>query len=311
VRRALLAAALLVGAIVPVLAGVPARAAAIGQCSTTRGSIVAVDFAHFGGPLVRGCGVTSSGAPDSSGLTLLEDGGFTPVGTRQYGLAFICRLGNAAVGGGAAYPTADPCDQTPPASASWSYWLAEPGAASWTLSPDGVTTDHPVAGEVELWVFGSTSDPSPSPALIGELRATSATVAATSSPDPTKTGATTGVPTTHAPGPATSAPGAPATTFRSGAVTAATASGVPGSSSSGRPAPRPHGSASSSGAAAPSAAGSPSTPPIVDAAALPAGHHSGGSPLPVILAAVLVALLAAGAGAAAWQRRRGATASRS
>jgi hypothetical protein len=133
-----------------------AGAAPITDCTTSTGTIVAVDFAHWAGPIVRGCDT----ANPNTGMVLLHDAGFTTTGTQHDGPGFICRLGNSAFSGGTQYPTPahEACVLTPPASAYWSYWLAPAGQdTSWTYSPLGVMSDHPKPGEIELWIFGATN----------------------------------------------------------------------------------------------------------------------------------------------------------
>ena len=77
-----------------------AHADPIGNCTTTAGTIVAVDFSHWGGPIVRGCGVNSP-----SGYALLHAAGFSTAGDTHDGPAFICRIGNEAFEHGTQYPT--------------------------------------------------------------------------------------------------------------------------------------------------------------------------------------------------------------
>ncbi len=72
----------------------PARAAGVGECMARAGTIVAVDFAHWGGPIVRGCAIN-----EPSGYALLHAAGFTTAGDSHDGTTFICRLaGWAALG---------------------------------------------------------------------------------------------------------------------------------------------------------------------------------------------------------------------
>lgn len=146
-----LAAAALVGLPVTSAAAAPTPYSA---CSTTEGTLVAVDFGHFGGPIVRGCDTT----PPKHGIDLLTDQGFRTTGTQHDGPQFVCRIGNQAFSGGTQYPTPaqDPCVTTPPASAYWSYWLAEPGDTSWHYSQYGAFSNQPRTGEIQLWIFGGT-----------------------------------------------------------------------------------------------------------------------------------------------------------
>jgi hypothetical protein len=152
-RRALAAAAVLVAALGAVAVPGAASASPIGSCTATKGAIVAVDFAAWSGPLLRGCD-----ASPTTGMNLLHNGGFTTAGTVHDGPGFICRIGNPAFASGTQYPTPaqDACVLTPPATAYWSYWLAKPGQNTWTYSPLGALSDHPVNGEVEAWTFGAT-----------------------------------------------------------------------------------------------------------------------------------------------------------
>jgi hypothetical protein len=131
----------------------PARGVPIGSCTAHEGTIVAVDFAHWGGPVVRGCALRRR-----SGYQLLHAAGFTTAGDEHDGPAFICRLGDAAFHAGAQYPTAgeEDCVLTPPASAYWSDWLAPAGRNRWDYSQLGAMSEVPKPGEVELWTFGAT-----------------------------------------------------------------------------------------------------------------------------------------------------------
>ena len=95
-----------------------AAAQPMSRCSTTTGVVLAVDFSHWGGPLLRACGTTPT-----TGFDLLNEGGWRTTGTQHDGPAFICRIGYSGYRGGAQYPAAsqDACVLTPPATAYWSY----------------------------------------------------------------------------------------------------------------------------------------------------------------------------------------------
>jgi hypothetical protein len=129
----------------------PNAAARPPTCSRARGTIVAVDFGHWGGPVVAGCGVAAG-----SGYQLLHDGGFSTAGTVHDGPGFVCRLGNEKFRNGTQFPTAheDPCVVTPPESAYWSYWTAGRHSNAWSYDGLGAMSDVPVSGGVELWQFG-------------------------------------------------------------------------------------------------------------------------------------------------------------
>ncbi len=148
-----------VGALVLAVWAVGAGSAAasalpISQCTTTSGVVLAVDFGHWGGPLLRSCGSTPT-----TGYTLLHQGGWTTTGTQHDGPALVCRIGYSGYQGGKQYPTAadDPCVLTPPVTAQWSYWHADPGQNTWTYSQLGAASYHPKPGSVDLWTFGATN----------------------------------------------------------------------------------------------------------------------------------------------------------
>ncbi|MFE3936197.1 hypothetical protein ACFXPJ_21110, partial [Streptomyces goshikiensis] len=134
----------------------PAGAApqAMGQCTTSSGVVLAVDFSHWGGPVYRSCGTTPT-----TGYELLNQGGWATTGTGHDGPAFICRIGYSGHQGGKQYPTPqqDDCVLTPPASAYWSYWHANPGQNTWEYSQLGAMLYKPKPGSVDLWIFGGTN----------------------------------------------------------------------------------------------------------------------------------------------------------
>ena len=148
-----LASALLVllAACMTFLTTTPAVADPIGDCTATRGAIVAVDFGPFTGRVERGCDTTPT-----TGYDLLHDGGFTTTGTQHDGPAFICRIGYGT--SGTQYPTPDKeaCVLTPPATAYWSYWIASPGQDTWSYSQYGAMDRKLKDGDVDAWVYGGT-----------------------------------------------------------------------------------------------------------------------------------------------------------
>ncbi|WP_416973820.1 prenyltransferase/squalene oxidase repeat-containing protein [Streptomyces sp. 4F14] len=149
-------------------------------CTATRGALVAVDFAPFGGTLERGCDPTPT-----TGYDLLHDAGFTTTGTQHDGPGFICRIGKGPSGTQYPTPAQESCVLTPPASAYWSYWTAAPGQQDWTYSRFGAMDRRLKDGDVDAWVFGGTTRPSFTPA---DVRASGP-----GTPDP-------GTPPTGAPG---------------------------------------------------------------------------------------------------------------
>jgi len=193
-------------------AGSPSAGAAAawtpGACQTAQGVTVVVDFQELGGGVAVRC--TSGGV--SNGIEALQSAGIG-VETARNSSGFVCRL--------AGKPGNDPCINTSPASAYWSYWIA-PRGGTWCYSNLGAGSRTPPAGAVEGWSFSlnrsrSTSPP-PRVAVPGRLTgapttlsgagcdrsagAPTATVPA--APAPTTTPAATTPPA--APGPATAVP---------------------------------------------------------------------------------------------------------
>ncbi|WP_348650215.1 hypothetical protein [Verrucosispora sp. WMMD573] len=126
------------------------RAAQAAACTGTTGVTVVVDYGSLGGGVQVACAL---GDP-ATGLAALQGAGFTVTGTQRWGLAFVCRINGK--------PTAatEPCINTPPASAYWSYWHASGSGAAWTYSTLGATSYNPAPGTVEGWSFGSGAAPS-------------------------------------------------------------------------------------------------------------------------------------------------------
>jgi hypothetical protein len=258
-------AAVLLAALLVLPAGGSAQAAPIGECTTSTGTIIVVDFSHWGGPIVRGCDTTQP----KSGYQLLHDVGFTTAGDSHDGPAFICRIGNQAFGGGAQYPTPsqEPCILTPPASAYWSYWLAPSGQdTSWSYSQLGAMSEVPKAGEIELWIFGGTNiagtegRPTCTPASLrpGAAHPAGTCSNASSTPPPaTPTQTPTGAPGGSSTHPATTHPGKTATkpTGRSNRPDSTT--GSPGAGTTATTTPSDSVSTPSSGSS--STSGDPST----------------------------------------------------
>ncbi|MFI8420344.1 hypothetical protein [Streptomyces sp. NPDC085479] len=158
VRRSPVRTGAALGLAVAAVAATAAPAAAapqpMGQCTTSSGAVLAVDFSHWGGPIYRSCGTTPT-----TGYELLNQGGWRTTGTGHDGPAFICRIGYSGHQGGKQYPTPqeDDCVLTPPASAYWSYWHADPGENTWEYSQLGAMLYKPKPGSVDLWIFGGTN----------------------------------------------------------------------------------------------------------------------------------------------------------
>lgn len=155
-RRVAAAVASLVLTAVMALGAGPAAAAARpqGDCTTTSGVILAVDFGHWGGPVLRSCGSTPTTA-----YALLNQGGWHTSGTVHDGPGFICRIGYSGYRHDVQYPTPaqQACVLTPPVSDYWASWQAGAGQTSWSYSQYGAISYDPAPGSISLWVFGGTT----------------------------------------------------------------------------------------------------------------------------------------------------------
>lgn len=297
---ALLAAAVCGGMTV---GAAPAAAAArpMSACTSTTGVVVAVDFSRWGGPLLRSCGTTPT-----TGYALLNQGGWQTTGTQHDGPAFICRIGYAGYQGGTQYPTSknEACVLTPPATAYWSYWHADPGKNTWSYSQLGAMSYHPKPGSVDLWIFGATNITGTQgrPAFPPDsVRAHNSAPGAPRTSQPAQHKA----PTTKAPRRATTAPAEEPSPTVSGTTTAVTLTpspsrtAAPGSAGS----PPPPGSTAPPASTAPPGTASPGLPQMQDAAPTAAAGHSTGSVLPAALTAGVLAVIAAAVVLRARQRR--------
>ena len=114
------------------------------HCSTTTGVVMAVSFAHWGGPMLRSCASTPATA-----YGMLNQGGWQTTGTEHDGPGFICRIGYRGYQGGTQYPTPaqESCVLTPPSSAYWTFWHAGPGQDTWSYSQTGATGYSAAAGQ--------------------------------------------------------------------------------------------------------------------------------------------------------------------
>ena len=204
----------------------PAAAAprqASGACAGTSGVTVVVDFQDLDG----GVNVVCATGTVSSGLDALAKAGVS-YQTAQRFPGFVCRI--------AGRPANDPCVNTSPGSAYWSYWIAAPGG-SWCYSTVGAGNRTPPAGTFEGWSFAlnrTTSElppprfaPPPAPAggPVPRLNATDCTstpvtLPATTAP-PTTASPTTPPPTTS---PSTAPTAAPSTASATSLPTTAAAS---------------------------------------------------------------------------------------
>ncbi|WP_030759734.1 MULTISPECIES: hypothetical protein [unclassified Streptomyces] len=276
----------------------PAQAAPqpMGRCTTSSGVVLAVDFSRWGGPVYRSCGTTPT-----TGYELLNQGGWATTGTGHDGPAFICRIGYSGHQGGKQFPTPqqDDCVLTPPASAYWSYWHADPGRNTWEYSQLGAMLYKPKPGSVDLWIFGGTNiegtegKPTVTP---DQLRAKNTAPAGGPAPQDTRTAAPLPPNVNTGPRPEHPAPG--------GAAPATTPPPAPSASASESPtasAPPPPSASPSPGE--PALAASSPGPQVVEAAPAADAQHDVGSYLPAVATGALVLLIGAAAVYAAKRRR--------
>jgi len=226
---------------------------------------VIVDFTAFHLDIERGCAL---GHP-SSALAALQSAGFATAGTTQYGDAFVCRIDDLPSS------AKEPCTQTPPATASWSFYVARPTDTDWTYSTAGVTGYTPPSGSLVGFAFGHDAAPGIGPKAV--------LIAATS-------------PSTTAAHQAAVAPAA--TTDR--ARTSTSVASRPSASTTTRAA------AATSTAAPPTPAVSSTTGirRVVERTAAAVTHDSSGSPGAALFALGVVATLSAAGWAAIRTRRR-------
>lgn len=159
-RSGLLALALVAGSAGFGLVTAPAAVAvdpskgSPGFCPNANGVTVVIDFQELGGTTIVRC----APGDQATGLTALKNAGIQIAGTNRWGESFICRIE------GKPGPDSEPCIDTPPASAYWSYWHS-PNAGNWTYSQWGVTNRKPPPGSFEGWSFSKdkteTTNPPP------------------------------------------------------------------------------------------------------------------------------------------------------
>ncbi|AGK75390.1 hypothetical protein SFUL_406 [Streptomyces microflavus DSM 40593] len=273
----------------------------IGRCTASSGVVLAVDFSHWGGPVYRSCGTTPT-----TGYELLNQGGWQTTGTGHDGPAFICRIGYSGHQGGKQYPRPqqEDCVLTPPASAYWSYWHANPGENTWEYSQLGAMSYKPRPGSVDLWIFGGTDIEgtkgrptiTPDQLRAHNTRPTGGDPAPKPKPDPVRT-------TPQQPGGGGQAPPPPAA---APSETAVSPSPFPSATASPSASPSPSPSASVPASASPSevVAAPGGAAKVVDAAPAPDAEHDSGSVVPVAATAGLVAVIGGAAVFAAKRRRR-------
>ncbi|WP_406144864.1 hypothetical protein [Streptomyces anulatus] len=267
----------------------------IGRCTSSSGVVLAVDFSHWGGPVYRSCGTTPT-----TGYELLNQGGWRTTGTGHDGPAFICRIGYSGHQGGRQYPTSqqEDCVLTPPASAYWSYWHADPGENTWEYSRLGAMSYRPRPGGVDLWIFGGTNiegtkgrpTVTPDQLRAHNTRPTGGDPATKPEPDPVRT--------TQRPAGDGQAPPSPPPKPSESASPSASASPSPSASATASP--------GASGSATPSAAvaAPQESAKVVDAAPAADAEHESGSIVPVAVTAALVVVIGGAAVFAVKRRHR-------
>jgi hypothetical protein len=278
---------MLVAAAALALGAGPVRAESgqAGACADGRGVTVIVDAQELSsaGPSTR-CAPEAGG----HGLEILTKAGVS-YETAKRSPGFVCKV--------AGLPVDEPCQDTSPADAYWSYWLAKRGG-TWCLSNKGAQARTPPAGTVEGWSFAKArQDSGPVPPRDDPPAALSGTapaaLAAGDCDSVSKTGTTTSttrLPASGATGRTVAPParGAPSTAESTTTVlgtTTTTASGLV--------------AATSTTAVSEAAAGPPVTLDVS-----PAGSARGGSAGPAIVGAAAVVGLGAAAATIAHRRRR-------
>lgn len=125
-----------------------------GFCPDGDGVTVVIDFQELGGDTLVRC----APGDQETGHAALVNAGIEITGTNRWGEAFICRIE------GKPGPETEPCIDTPPASAYWSYWHA-PNDGAWTYSQWGVMNRKPPPGSFEGWSFSlnRSADTNPPP----------------------------------------------------------------------------------------------------------------------------------------------------
>ncbi|WP_422646930.1 ABC transporter substrate-binding protein [Actinoalloteichus caeruleus] len=125
-----------------------------GYCPDANGVTVVIDFQELGGQTIIRC----AHGDQATGHAALRNAGINITGTNRWGEAFICRIEGLPV------PEAEPCIDTPPATAYWSYWHS-PNGGAWEYSQWGVMNRKPPLGSFEGWSFSlnrtETTNPPP------------------------------------------------------------------------------------------------------------------------------------------------------
>lgn len=293
-------------AVATVAGPVPAAQAwSEGPCPDGDGVTVVVDFRSLGGDTIVRC----APAPVESGYDALTGVGLDWTPTQRHP-GFLCRIEGV--------PADDPCVNTPPADAYWSYWRAEPGG-SWAYSNYGPASTNPPPGPVDGWSFSTGNEVQPprtAPPGSPAPAPSSPSPSPTAEPEPEPEPATTSAPPPPPPAPEPTSPD-PAPTSNAGPpepdpspsdhdpstpepTGSPSAAGSPGASSSSSPSPTP--TPTPTPTATPTPTPSASTTDRVATAAT--ATDDGGPPLGTLAGVVLVLGVAGGAVVAGRRRRR-------
>lgn len=301
-----------------------------GVCPTAEGVTVVIDFQELGGGVQVRC---ATGAV-TTGFGALQAADINyQTAVRQPG--FLCKI--------AGLPGNDPCINTSPASAYWSYWLA-PRGGQWCYSNWGAGNRTPPQGSVEGWSFvlnksASTTPtprlavPAPVPGSPANLaandcdpsstapKATTTTAAPVAAPPPVPApGGSPAAPSATSPPPAvggatptTAAGRTPRTTAPAAVAGATTTPAAPGTTvAPGEPTPPAGETTTVPGEATTTTAASSSTTGADDGSAiaatrrvdLSAGNDAESSPVALFVTLGIVAALAAGGVAVRVRRSR-------
>lgn len=137
-----------------------------GFCKDDTGVTVVVDFQQLGGTAIVRCNPQTT---RGTGLDALKGAGFQIAGVQRWGESFVCRIENRPsaaenipVSGRGEYR--EPCVDTPPAQAYWSYWHASNNCA-WDYSQWGLKNRDFTPGGFEGWSFSlnATAQSNPVP----------------------------------------------------------------------------------------------------------------------------------------------------
>ncbi|MFI9449853.1 ABC transporter substrate-binding protein [Amycolatopsis sp. NPDC052450] len=139
-----------------------------GFCKDGTGVTVVVDFQQLGGTTIVRCNPQTT---RGTGLDALKGAGFQIAGVQRWGESFVCRIENrpsaaenVPIAGRDQYR--EPCVDTPPAQAYWSYWNASNNCA-WDYSQWGVKNRDFIPGGFEGWSYSlnATTDDNPVPRI--------------------------------------------------------------------------------------------------------------------------------------------------